>query len=88
MLEDSGNFFRIASLLRWLLAKSFCIITSGVVVEGRRALMNFKKSMLFSIWYHKQKKKINFRGYSLIHINIIINLEAMRLIYRHQAISL
>ena len=28
---------------------NFCIITSGVVVEGRRALLNFKKSMLFSI---------------------------------------
>ena len=34
------------------------------------------------------KKTINFRGYSLIHISIVVNLESMRLIYPHQAISL
>ena len=55
-----------------------CTITSGVVVVGRRPPLNFKKSMLFSI-YHK--KMINFRSYSLIHINIMINLESMHLIY-------
>ena len=29
------------------------------------------------------QKKINFTGYSLVHINIMINLESMRLIDHH-----
>ena len=52
MLEDGGKFFRIAILLPCLLAKNsnnFCIITSGVVAKGHPPLLNFKKSMLFSI---------------------------------------
>ena len=50
---------------------NFCIITIGVELQ---------KSTLFSI-YHKQL--IKFRGYSVIHINEMINLKSMRLIYLH-----
>ena len=72
MLEVSGEFFRIANLLHVKYSKQFCIISSGVVVGGRRFLFDIYKSMLISI-YHK--KVINFRN---IHY-----LESMRSIYPH-----
>ena len=62
MFEVGGEFFRIAILLHVKYSKQFCIISSGVVVGGRRPLFEFYNSMLFSI-YHK--KVINFRAYSL-----------------------
>ena len=58
MLEDGGQFFRIAILL---------------------PLLNFKIQCYFH--YDTTKKVINFRGYSLIHINIMINLKSIRSIY-------
>ena len=61
MLEVSGEFFRIAILLHVKYFKQICIISSGVVVGGRRPLFDFYKSMLISI-YHK---KVIFRAYSL-----------------------
>ena len=50
-------------------------------IENNVQIVHFYKSLLFSIWYHK--KLIQFRGYSLIHINEMINLKSMCLIYLH-----
>ena len=37
----------------------------------------------FNVIFNIPQKMINFRGYSLIPINIMINLESMHLIYPH-----
>ena len=51
---------------------NFCIMTIGV---------DYKNQCYFQ--YDTTKKLIKFRGYSLIHINEMINLKSMRLIYLH-----
>ena len=50
---------------------NFCIITIGVYINV---------NVIFNII---PQKLIKFRGYSLIHINEMINLKSMRLIYLH-----
>ena len=60
--------------------------TSCVVLGGGRPRLTFK-----SLWYFQSdttKKKINFRGYSLIYINKMISLKSIHLIYSHWVISL
>ena len=76
MLEDGAKSFRIPILFPWLYAKY-----SKHFLYHNHWCVELSKSMLFSIWYHK--KLIKFRGYSLIHINEMINLKSMGLIYLH-----
>ena len=58
MLEVGGEFFKIAILLHVKYSKQFCIISSGVVVGGRRTLFDFYKSMLISICTTKKSDQL------------------------------
>ena len=71
MFEDGAKFLEFlfySHTCMLSILNNFCIITICV---------DFKSQCYFQ--YHTTKKLINIRGYSLIHINEMINLKSMRL---------
>ena len=54
-----------------------------IVHGGRRTLFLFKTNAIFNT----TKKIINFRCYSEIHINKMISLQTLRLIYCHEPLT-
>ena len=75
MLEDGAKFYRILILFH------DCMLNILNNFVSYPLVLNYKSQCYFQ--YDTTKKLINFRGYSLIHINEMINLKSMRLIYLH-----
>ena len=75
-LGDGSKFFRISMTACQILKKQFLFYNQWCCRGGRRPPLNFESQCYFQ--YDTTKTVINFRGYSLIHINIMSNLDSMR----------